>query len=253
MKAVRSIHPATVVLAAGGIALLGALAVVYRPELHALWVLLNDEQAIERFVTGLGIFGPLALILFNALQIVIAPIPGYVVQMAAGYLYGPLWGGVYAAVGQLAGAMLAMWLARTFGRPLATRLIGRQRLDRWETVTHSDSTFVWFLLLLGPVGDLPYALAGLARVSFLKIFLLTLFIRVPSGFVSTAVGSGALPLPLVIALASLLVVVGLTLLRYRAPLSERMEQMIKSRVARDSEALPAPVELARVDEQPSPH
>lgn len=239
-------------LALVGVAVLGALAAIYRAELRDLWYLLNDEQAIEQFVVSLGVFGPLALIVLNTAQIIVAPIPGYVVQLAAGYLYGPLWGGIYAAIGQLAGAMIAMWLARTLGRPIAARLIGRQRLDRWETVTHSDSVFVWFLLLLGPVGDLPYALAGLARVSFLTIFLLTLLIRVPSAFVSTAVGSGALPVPLVIALATVLVLVGLTLLRYRVQVSDRMEQMIKSRAQRNRGTLQSPVELAPADDPPSP-
>lgn len=238
MKAAPKTHLIAVLLAAGSIALLITLAATYSADLRRLWVFLTDERSVEQLAAGLGIFGPAALIAFNAIQIVIAPIPGYVVQLAAGYLYGPWWGGVYAAVGQLAGAMLAMWLARTFGRPLAARLIGRQRLDRWETVTHSDSVLVWSLLLLGPVGDIPFALAGLARVGFATIFLLTLLIRVPSGFLSTAVGSGLLPVPLVVALATLLVVTGLVLLRYRAQVSGRMEQIIKSRVAHSEEQIP---------------
>lgn len=238
MKAVTKVHPIAVLVAAGAVALLAALAIAYDAELRRLWHVLGDEQAVERFVVGLGLFGPLALIAFNAAQIVIAPIPGYVVQMAAGYLYGPLWGGVYAAIGQLAGAMLAMWLARTFGRPLVTRLIGRERLDRWETVTHSDSVTVWGLLLLGPVGDVPFALAGLARVGFATIFLLTLLIRVPSGFLSTAIGSGTLPVPLVVALGTVLLVTAVVLLRYRVQVSARMDQLIKSRVAHAEERGP---------------
>lgn len=84
----------------------------------ALWLwgsdayhFLTNEQALEDFVVRAGIWGPLALIFFNIVQIVIAPIPGYMVQLGAGYLYGPLWGGVYAVIGMLAGAMVAMWLA----------------------------------------------------------------------------------------------------------------------------------------------
>jgi uncharacterized membrane protein YdjX (TVP38/TMEM64 family) len=238
VKAVPRIHPIVVLLAAGALALLVWLASAYSAELRRFWLFLSDEQAVERFVAGLGALGPLALIAIGAIQIVIAPIPGYVVQLAAGYLYGPLWGGIYAAIGQLAGAMLAMWLARTFGRPLATRLIGRERLDRWETVTHSDSVVVWGVLLLGPIGDVPYALAGLARVGFVTIFLLTLLIRVPSGFLSTAVGSGVLPLPLVIALGVVLVVTAAVLLRYRVQVSDRVEQIVKSRIARAEERVP---------------
>lgn len=63
--------------------------------------------------------------------------------------------------------MLAMGLARTFGRPVVERFVGIERLEHWENATYSTSTFVWFILLAAPTGDLPYFLAGLAHVSYL--------------------------------------------------------------------------------------
>jgi uncharacterized membrane protein YdjX (TVP38/TMEM64 family) len=139
----------------------------------------------------LGWLGPLALIAINALQIVAAPIPGYVVQAAAGFLFGPFWGGVWGSIGLLTGGMLAMGLTRLYGRPLAERLVGRERLAGWEEATYSDSTLVWGLILLAPVGDVPYFLAGLARVGFLKILVLSLITRVPTVFVVAAAAAGA--------------------------------------------------------------
>ena len=153
-------------------------------------ILAQDPAAFRQYVQDLGWYGPLVLILLNAAQILVAPIPGYVMQAAAGYLYGPWWGGLYGSFGLLAGAMLAMALARVYGRPLVERVAGRARLDRWERVTFSTSTLVWFVILVTPTGDIPYFLAGLARVSFRKIFLLTLLIRVPTTFVVAAAGAG---------------------------------------------------------------
>ncbi len=157
-----------------------------------VWGLVTDEAALEAAIARLGLWGPLALIGINVAQILVAPIPGYVVQAAAGYLYGPLWGGVYGAIGLVVGAMLAMLLARLLGRPLVERMVGQERLTRWEKLTFSTSTTVWFIILLTPTGDLPYFMAGLSRVSFLKIFLLTMAIRVPSAFVVAAAGAGVL-------------------------------------------------------------
>jgi len=160
-----------------------------------LWALARDDAALASLIDGLGWRGPLAVITLNALQIVVAPIPGYVVQGAAGFLFGPLWGGVWGSIGALAGGMLAMLLTRLYGRPLAERLAGRERLARWEEVTHSDSALVWWLIMMAPVGDVPYHLAGLARVGFLKIFLLSLITRVPTVFIVAAAGSGVMLLP----------------------------------------------------------
>jgi uncharacterized membrane protein YdjX (TVP38/TMEM64 family) len=155
-----------------------------------IWQIARDEAALQSAIADLGWLGPLALVVINVLQIVIAPIPGYVMQAAAGYLYGPLWGGIWGSIGLLAGSMLAMGLARTFGQPLVERFAGAQRLAHWEGVTYSTSTLVWFTLLAAPTGDLPYFLAGLAHVSYWKIFALTLLIRVPATFVIAAVGAG---------------------------------------------------------------
>lgn len=153
----------------------------------------SDPASVQALVLRLGWLGPFALVALNALQIVFAPIPGYVVQVAAGFLYGPVWGGIWGSLGMLAGASLAFWLARIFGRPLAERLVGRSRLDKWETVTHSTSTAIWFILLLGPTGDLPYFLAGLSRVGFAKIIAITALLRVPAVFLAAAAGATALP------------------------------------------------------------
>jgi uncharacterized membrane protein YdjX (TVP38/TMEM64 family) len=95
--------------------LVGLLAWRFGP---GLWALVQDEAALRGYIARLGWLGPLALIVINAVQIVVAPIPGYVIQGASGFLFGPLWGGVWGSIGLLIGAMLAMLLARVYGRDL---------------------------------------------------------------------------------------------------------------------------------------
>lgn len=215
-----------------GFLLLGWLLWQNQPlmmQLQDLWRRINDQQQLQAFVDRLGWWGPLALILLNALQIIVAPVPGYIIQAAAGFLYGPLWGGIWAALGLFLGAMSAMKLARVYGRPLVQRLVGASRLSKWEQVTHSDSPLLWTVLLLGPTGDLPFHLAGLARVSFALIAVITFCIRMPSVFVAAAVGAGAVTLSwwqftiLVVTLALLIVV----FLRYQQPLTAWFEQQVQ--------------------------
>jgi uncharacterized membrane protein YdjX (TVP38/TMEM64 family) len=172
-----------IALATGG----AILAWLYGPD---LLVLAQDEVALETFVADLGIWGPIFLVTLNAIQIVVAPIPGYAAQLAAGFLFGPLWGGIWGSLGLLAGSSLAMLLTRIFGRPLAEFMVGAERLNRWEERTHSDNAFVWAILLFAPTGDLPYFMAGLAKVSFTKIALLTIITRVPTTFLVAAAGAG---------------------------------------------------------------
>jgi uncharacterized membrane protein YdjX (TVP38/TMEM64 family) len=197
-----------------------------------LWALVQDEAALEAFVARLGWWGPLALIAINALQIVVAPIPGYAVQAAAGFLFGPWWGGVWASIGALCGGMLAMLLTRLYGRPLAEQLVGGDRLARWETATLSDSAVVWWLILMAPVGDIPYHLAGLARVGFAKILILSLISRVPTVFLVAAAGAGVLSLPwwqLVLLFLVFLLAWGL-LSRHREWVTSWIDRQVKRRL-----------------------
>jgi uncharacterized membrane protein YdjX (TVP38/TMEM64 family) len=97
-------------------------------------------------------------------------------------------------------------------------------------VIHSDSSLVWFVLLLTPTGDLPYFLAGLSHVSFRKIALLTLVIRAPSAFVVAAAAGGALQLPPLF-LFILFGGLGLLLLLFMR-YQEQIQQWIDLRVSR---------------------
>jgi uncharacterized membrane protein YdjX (TVP38/TMEM64 family) len=208
------------------------------------WQLLQDQEALAAWVAKLGWWGPVALVALNAIQIVVAPIPGYVVQIAAGFLFGPLWGGVWSSLGLLAGATISFWLARFYGRPLVGRLVGDDRLARWEQVTHSTNTLVWFVLLLGPVGDLPYFLAGLARVSFWKIFIITLAVRVPSTFVVAAAGAGVMLLNWwqIALLMALLLGLLLLFFRYQDRMLQWSDRTIQRHIQRHHRGHAGPVE-----------
>lgn len=185
-----------------------------------LWALARDETLLRSRVAELGWRGPVALVLVNIIQIVVAPLPGYGLYIVAGFLYGTLWGGIWGSLGLLLGGMSAMALARMLGRPLVTRLVAERQLARWDRVTGTDNTMVWGLLMLSPVGDTPFLLAGLARVSFIKILILTILMRVPAAFAAAALGAGALDLsPTELALLGALLALPLLLYyRYRTAL-----------------------------------
>jgi uncharacterized membrane protein YdjX (TVP38/TMEM64 family) len=167
-------------------ALLVVLVVYWRP----LVALLEDLPRLRAWLRGLGPWGPLALIGLNAAQIVLAPVPGQLVQAVAGYLFG-LWpGAIYGALGMALGGALSMSLGRTIGRPLVTRLVGEERLDRWERVAHTDSPLVWAVLMLPLFGDIPYLIAGITRPPIWKVLGITLLVRGPSVILYAAMGAG---------------------------------------------------------------
>lgn len=196
--------------------------------------LAQDEAALQAFVTELDWFGPFALVALNILQTVVAPIPGHAIYVAAGFLFGSVKGSFWGLIGMLGGALTAMVLSRVVGRPLVVTMIGESRLTKWEQVTRSDDLIVWTLVLLSPIGDTPYLLAGLAgKIRFRTILLLAFLTRGPQVVVAASIGAGAMVLTTAqIALLFVLLAIPLVLfLRYQSRLNGWLYRMASQRVA----------------------
>ena len=93
-------EPITLTTVAIGIAALVGIVVLY-------WVLsksgllhiISNQAALRAAIEKLGFWGPLALVALEALAIVLSPIPSAPVAIAAGAIYGPVWGAVLIVIG----------------------------------------------------------------------------------------------------------------------------------------------------------
>jgi uncharacterized membrane protein YdjX (TVP38/TMEM64 family) len=217
---------------------------------------LSNDQLLQAWLDRLGPLGPLGVVALNALQVVVAFIPGYAMSIASGFLYGFPMGAVYGAIGMAIGGIIAMLLARAYGRPLVARMVGENRMQRWEDVAHLNSLPIWFFLMLGPFGDVPYYIAGLTRLAIWKIIAIALLLRTPSIFVATAIGAGLLDWrsPWIIGGAVLLMAVGAVAVRYQSRIEAFVDQRVLPKVVklgtRPDPARPsadAPREIAEYD------
>jgi uncharacterized membrane protein YdjX (TVP38/TMEM64 family) len=111
-------------------------------------------------------------------------------------------------------------------------MVGGDRLDRWSQMTTNRGLLLWGMLLLAPVGDIPFFLAGLAGVGILRILALTLITRVPSIFLITTAASGTTSLgwgELAVMLAIFLIVFAL-LMHYQAAILAWFDAQVRARM-----------------------
>lgn len=93
--------------------------------------LLGDGERLRRRVEDLGPIAPLAVIVGIAGAVVFSPIPSAPIALAAGAVFGKVWGSVYVVIGAELGALLAFGIARRLGYkavrrwPRAARLLDR--------------------------------------------------------------------------------------------------------------------------------
>src|SRR4030066_299109 len=79
-----------------------------------LYDLLHDRQQLKGFIRSFGAYSPLAYILLQIIQVVVAPIPGGAIEFLGGYLFGVKAGFIYSTIGLLFGSWAAFSLARIF-------------------------------------------------------------------------------------------------------------------------------------------
>lgn len=154
------------VTAVGIVVLLVVLAAGTSTGRHIVNATLDgDSRELRRQLLALGVGGVLVL-LAVALSHAIVPFPIELVTGAAGFVYG-FWGALpMLLVFWLLSALLAYWLAERFGRPLARRLIGTERLSRAEKLVDRGGAGVLLSLRvipLIPFNAICYA-AGITRV-----------------------------------------------------------------------------------------
>jgi uncharacterized membrane protein YdjX (TVP38/TMEM64 family) len=166
-----------------------ALLIWHQPLLYFF----ADRAKVQGFVTRFGPWAPLAAILLHVAQVLLAPIPGQVIDAVNGYLFGAAWGTLYSLVGVIAGSSLAMALARRFGRPRAERLIKREMLERLDGYSRQRGALFFFLIFLFPFlpDDVACFLAGLTLLPLPELIVLAAIGRLPGILVANFVGANA--------------------------------------------------------------
>jgi len=210
--------------------LAGVTAALWRP--IAVLITTQDVAQLEAEVERLGWLAPVAFLALSVVQIVGAPIPGYPIQFMGGVLFGAVWGGIYGVAGMVAGGCLAAWLARTLGRPFLERHVAPETLAKYERLARLETLWVWMLILLTPLGDFPYYIAGLSRVKLSTLALAILLSRGPFVFLLALAGATSTQAPLWVLWTLVAAIVGAIALAYlfRKPMSRWIDRHLLHRL-----------------------
>jgi len=163
-----------------GLAAAVTLAIMYREQL--------DGVALEAWVRDTGPVAPLLFILIYALAAVLF-LPGSVLTLAGGALFGPLLGTFYNLTGATLGATLAFLTARYLASGWVAEKAGGRVKQLINGVEGEGWRFVAFVRLvpLFPFNLLNYAL-GLTRLRLLHYLIATYLFMLPAAFAYTYLG-----------------------------------------------------------------
>lgn len=153
----------------------------------------GDPRAVREWVLSFGPLAPAAFVSLQALQVVVAPIPGQVLAFAAGYLFGSTWGTVFSVAGATLGSLVVFVLARRLGRPFVEDVVDTDVLDEFDRVVETDGRLALFLVFLLPglPDDAICLAAGITRIPIPQLVVVSVLGRLPGYFVIAYAGSEA--------------------------------------------------------------
>ena len=156
-----------------------------------LTALFTDRERLTNDVKNAGVFGPLAYIVLQFLQTVIAPIPGGVISPIGGFLFG-WWGILWTSIGATLGALAVFWISKRFGRGLVEKIIKKEAMEKFDFVSGKRSAMILFLLFLIPglPDDTICYVGGLTKVPIKTLTILFFIGRLPAVIANNYFGMG---------------------------------------------------------------
>jgi uncharacterized membrane protein YdjX (TVP38/TMEM64 family) len=140
------------------------------------------KDRVRGWLDSLGPWAPLGFILMQALQVVIAPIPGEATSFLGGFLFGVVPGLLYSSLGLTLGSGLAFLISRRLGSRVVAKVFRTESLEKFNALFERHGVLVSFLLFLFPGAPKDYLsyLLGLSKMPFPVFVVIVTVGRLPA-------------------------------------------------------------------------
>jgi len=186
-----------------------------------------DVQELREWIDGFGVLAPLVFVVIQAVQVVVAPIPGQVVALVSGYLFGSIAGTIYSLLGVLIGSAIAFLLAKRYGRSFVEDILNEDVVERFDGFVDrvGIAGLIAFVLVPGLPDDVICFFAGLTQWS-LKTFMIVIAVgRLPAYVLTVYAGGQFASGQFLPAIALVGIVISLSLLGLRS--QEQIQQFLR--------------------------
>lgn len=147
------------------------------------FTIITHKDKLEAWINSFGIWRYIAFIFVQFIQVVIFVIPGEVVHIAGGYLFGGLLGSALSMIGITLGSLACFAVARVVGHPIVEIFMHKKDIDNLKRKISNRrltvSLFLLFIIPGLPGKDALTYIAGLTPIKFIDFLILTIIARSP--------------------------------------------------------------------------
>ena len=152
---------------------------------------MQTSEEFRAFLDAYGWKGRLVLFGLQCAQVVIALIPGEVIELGAGYAYGAVEGTLICMSGIAVSSAIIFYLTRKIGTPLVELFISREKISELRFI-NSEKKLKRLIFLLffipGTPKDILTYFVGLTNIRLSQFLTISLVARIPSLLSSTLCG-----------------------------------------------------------------
>jgi len=178
-----------------------------------------DKRFLKHTLRQWGILAPVIFVGLQALQVIIAPIPGEVTGILGGYLFGQWIGLLYSTIGLTLGSVAAFGAGRWLGARYVQKLVSPDIWQKMGFIVETEGAILCFIIFLIPglPKDIVCYLFGLSPMPFWVFAVVSTLGRIPGTWVLSAQGAhtAARDYLQVLLLTAMVVAVALPLYYYR--------------------------------------
>lgn len=144
---------------------------------------MTTAEEFRAFLDAFGWTGRLIVFGFQVLQVVVAFIPGEVIELGAGYAYGAVEGTLICLIGVAVSSSFVFLLTKKIGIRLVEAFVSRKKINELRFInTEKKLKRLIFLLFFipGTPKDVLTYFVGLTNITLTQFLSITLIARIPS-------------------------------------------------------------------------
>ncbi len=108
---------------------------------------INSVNDLQEYMKKFGVFAPIVFTLFQAAQVVVPVLPGFLGCIAGPVMFGTFTGFLCNYIGISIGSIIAFFLARKFGIDIVLLMFSKETYDKWSGKLTNSKYYDIFLFV----------------------------------------------------------------------------------------------------------
>lgn len=112
---------------------------------YKYWDIVSDPETVQEIISSFGPWAPVAYIVSSILQVILAYLPGIILSIAGGYIWGKWIGFLLNLIGVTIGSLLAYYIAHKLGKPIIERMFDESDINKFNKFFRKHGLVIIFL------------------------------------------------------------------------------------------------------------